>query len=119
MSESPIKTIKRGPATDYVQAAIWENQSQKGQTYHSVRMSRHYYDKSEWHETQTLYTHHLPLARMVGEKADDYIHERLEQVRAEQKQQQSDEKSSEQDGDEQKSHVKNLKDERSKSEKSK
>jgi len=36
MSDSPIKTIKRGPGNDYVQAAIWENTSQKGQIYHSI-----------------------------------------------------------------------------------
>ena len=81
MNDSPIKEIRFGPGNDYIKAAVWENQTQKGQTYHSVKLSRHYRDDKGWNETQTLYAHHLPLAQLASGKAFEFIHERAAELR--------------------------------------
>ena len=80
MSETPIKEIRYGQKGDYVKAAIWENTTEKGQTYHSVTVSRHYWHNDAWHETQTLYAHHLPLAQLANGKVFEFIHERQEEL---------------------------------------
>ena len=80
MNEAPIKEIIFGPRSDYIKAAIWENESQQGHTYYSTRLSRHYRDDEGWHETQTLYAHHLPLERLANEKAFEFIHEKMREV---------------------------------------
>ena len=81
MNDTPVKEIRFGPGNDYIKAAVWENQTQKGQTYHSVKLSRHYRDDKGWNETQTLYAHHLPLARLASDKAFEFIHERTAELR--------------------------------------
>ncbi len=81
MNETPIKELKFGPGNDYIKAAIWENQTQKGQTYHSVKLSRNYRDDKGWNETQSLYAHHLPLVRLASDKAFEFIHERTAELR--------------------------------------
>lgn len=80
MSNSPIETKRAGP----VKAVIWENQNGKGQTYHSVAISRSYRDdQGDWKETSQLFTEHLPMAQHVAGQAYGFIHERLETLRAE------------------------------------
>ena len=86
MNDAPLETIKVGPGYDYIQAAIWENTSQKGQIYHSIKLSRQYRDDQGWHETQTMFTHHLPLTRLANDKAYDLIHTRLAEIRHEKEQ---------------------------------
>jgi len=80
MSETPIKEIRYGQKSDYVKAAIWENTTEKGQVYHSVNVARHYWHNDAWHETQTLYAHHLPLAQLANSKAFEFIHEKQEEL---------------------------------------
>jgi len=94
MNDSPIKTIKIGPGNDYVQRAIWENTTEKGSVFHTITPSRQYRDENGWHETQRLYTHHLPLSSLADNKAHEFIQDRLNELRAERKnQQQQDEES--------------------------
>lgn len=85
MSEAPIKEFKYGQKGDYVKAAIWENTSGKGMVYHTVKLSRHYYHENEWHETQFLYAKHLPLGNLANGKAHEFIYERLNELREQQK----------------------------------
>ncbi len=85
MNDTPVKEIRFGPGNDYIKAAVWENQTQKGQTYHSVKLSRHYRDDKGWNETQTLYAHHLPLAQLASGKAFEFIHEKTEELRNKEK----------------------------------
>ena len=78
MSNAPFETKRAGA----IKAAIWENQNEKGQTYHTVVLSRTYRDgQGDWKETNQLFTEHLPLARVVSDQAYAFIHERLEQLR--------------------------------------
>ncbi len=80
MSNSPIETMRAGP----IKATIWENQNEKGQTYHSVTISRTYRDgDGDWKETGQLFTEHLPMAQHVANQAYGFIHERLNAIRAE------------------------------------
>lgn len=80
MSNSPIETMRAGP----IKATIWENQNEKGQTYHSVTITRTYRDgDGDWKETGQLFTEHLPMAQHVANKAYGFIHERLDTLRAE------------------------------------
>lgn len=80
MSNAPIETKRAGS----VKAAIWENQNDKNQTYHIVVISRSYRDgEGDWKETSQLFTEHLPLARLVSDQAYAFIHERMEQIRQE------------------------------------
>ena len=82
MSNAPIETKRAGA----VKAAIWENQNDKNQSYHVVVISRTYRDgQGDWKETSQLFAEHLPLARLVSDQAFAYIHERMEQLRQENK----------------------------------
>lgn len=85
MSEAPIKEFKYGQKGDYVKAAIWENTSGKGMVYHTVKLSRHYFHEDEWHETQFLYAKHLPLGNLANGKAHEFIYERLNELREQEK----------------------------------
>lgn len=80
MSNSPIETKRAGP----IKATIWENQNDKGQTYHSVTITRTYRDgDGDWKETSQLFTEHLPMAQHVASQAYGFIHDRLDALRAE------------------------------------
>lgn len=80
MSNSPIETKRVGP----IKAVIWENQNDKGQTYHTVTISRSYRDdQGSWQVTSQLFTEHLPMAEHVAGQAYGFIHERLDALRAE------------------------------------
>jgi len=82
MSNSPIAVKRAG----YVKATIWENTNAKDQVYHSVDVSRSYRDDDgKWHETHQLFTENLPQARLVSDNAYAFIHERLDELRAERK----------------------------------
>lgn len=85
MSNSPIAVKRAG----YVKATIWENTNSKGQVYHAVDISRSYRDDSgKWHETTQLFTEQLPQARLVSDNAYAFIHERLNELKAERKNEQ-------------------------------
>ena len=115
MSNSPINVIRAGN----VKATIWENTNSKGQVYHSVDISRSYRDDDgKWHETNQLFTENLPQARLVSDNAYASIHARLNELRAERK---NDQKQTDEEGDksapakkrgQKKSHVEKLKEER-------
>lgn len=118
MNDAPIETIKVGLGNDYVQAAIWENTSQKGQIYHSIKLSRQYRDDNGWNETQTLFGHHLPLARLATDKAYDLVHTRLAELRVEkgqtgeEKSEESEESAPAKKRGQKKSHVDRVEEER-------
>ena len=83
MSDAPIKQFRRGTGTDYVNVAVFENTSPSGKIYHSTRRTRHYRDDNGWHETRDLWHYHHPWARAAESKAEDFMHDRLEEVRQE------------------------------------
>lgn len=80
MSNSPIETKRAGP----IKATIWENQNEKGQTYHSVTITRTYRDgDGDWKETGQHFTEHLPMVQHVASQAYGFIQDRLDSLRAE------------------------------------
>mgnify|MGYP005995263333 CR=1 FL=1 len=81
MNDTPAKEIRFGPNNDYIKATVWENKTEKGQTYHSVKLSRCYRDNEGWHDNQNLFAHHLPLAGLAGDKAFEFIHEKAAELR--------------------------------------
>ena len=93
MSNSPIKVIRAGN----IKATIWENTNSKGQVYHATDISRSYRDDDgKWHETNQLFTEQLPQARVVADNSYAFIHDRLNELRADRKNDQK-EKSDESD----------------------
>lgn len=93
MSNSPIKVIRAG----YVKATIWENTNDKGQVYHSIDISRSYRDsEGKWQDTNQMFTEQLPLVRVVSDNSYAFIHEHLNEIRAERK---SDEQQKAEEGD--------------------
>lgn len=82
MSNSPIAVKRAGN----LKATIWENTNSKGQIYHAVDISRSYRDDSgKWHETTQFFTEQLPQARLVADDAYAFIHGRLNELKAERK----------------------------------
>ncbi len=67
-ASKPIDTVPLGR----VQAAIWQNESEKGPFY-SVTISRSYRNEDEWRSTQSLGVNDL----LVGAKALDIAHTRI------------------------------------------
>ena len=82
MSNSPIAVKRAGN----LKATILENTNSKGQIYHAVDISRSYHDEGgQWHETTQFFTEQLPQARLVADTAYAFIHERLNELKAERK----------------------------------
>lgn len=109
MSNSPIKVIRAG----YIKGTIWENKNKKGEIYHSIDISRSYRDgEGKWHETNQLFTEQLPQARVVADNSYAFIHERLNNLRAEQKSEESDKSAPAKKRGQRKSHAAKVEEER-------
>ena len=55
-----------------VSAAVWSNNSGKGE-YYTITLKRDYKEKEEWKSTASLRINDLPKARIVLEKAYEFI----------------------------------------------
>ena len=71
--QPPEKQFRAGA----VRAAIWRNEvDQNGRTVvrHSVRLTKRYCDRDgQWKDSDTLFVNDLPRARLVLDKAFEYI----------------------------------------------
>ncbi len=88
MNQKPIEHVKQGR----LEAAIWENQGNKGQVFYSATFSRMYVvdsnaEKPEFKNTSSFNERDLPaLAKLVND-----THTRIVQLEQEQKQEQAQE----------------------------
>ncbi len=65
----PEMTIRAGT----VRAAIWKNSSDKGDEYFTVSLSRGYKDGDDWKETNTYNRDDLMKAKVVLDKAVEFL----------------------------------------------
>ena len=79
MSKQPIKKIKLGS----VQAAIWENQSDKGKPWYNVVVTRTYKDGDEFKDSNSFGHGDLPVVSKAMDFAYSWIWNR--QLAAEKK----------------------------------
>jgi len=81
MSEIKIDNVKNLPEIKFragaVTATVWKNQSKKDAEvfeYRTVSFERNYQDKEgEWQTTNSLRINDLPKARLVLQKAYEYV----------------------------------------------
>ena len=74
-NNKPIETIRIGN----IRAAVWENQSEEGRTYHSVSVTRSYKDGEDWKGTTVFGRDDLPRVELASRKAYEYIYLGAEQ----------------------------------------
>ena len=68
----PVHEIRLGA----VRAAIWENQSDAGKTWHNVTFSRLYKDGEDWKSTDSFGRDDLPLLMKVADQAHTWFYNR-------------------------------------------
>ncbi len=64
MGKPPVKTVRSGS----VKGLLWENESEKGRSYHSVTVSRIYKDGDDWKETGSFRMDDLPDLALVVQR---------------------------------------------------
>ncbi|MEZ6128962.1 MAG: hypothetical protein R3C59_09785 [Planctomycetaceae bacterium] len=68
-STKPLKTIRfRG-----ISASVFENHSDKGETFHKVQIVRTFKDGKDFRTTPTFSRDELPIVILVAQEAFDYI----------------------------------------------
>lgn len=66
----PIKSFRSGA----MQVAIWENEANENQRYHTVSFERRYKDQNgQWKSTNHLRVNDLPKAALILSKAYEYL----------------------------------------------
>ncbi|MBT4651463.1 hypothetical protein HOC13_02970 [Candidatus Woesearchaeota archaeon] len=66
----PEKKFRAGS----ISATVWLNKSQEGKEYRTISIDRNYKDKNdEWQSTNSLRVNDLPKARVVLQKAYEYL----------------------------------------------
>ena len=69
--QKPVHEIRLGR----IRAAIWANQTESGEIWFNVTVSRLYNDGNRWHDTSTFRRDDLPLVSKVSHMAHLWIWE--------------------------------------------